>query len=58
MEGEDEIMDERQKAKQVRIVGMTLGTIHERPELVDFDKTEYPQDGFEAQGEVEKVQRE
>lgn len=36
---------------------MTLGAVHERPEPVDFDKSEGAQDGVEADRQVEEVQR-
>jgi len=43
--------------KQVGVVGVSLGAVHERPEPVNFDQTERPEDGVEADGQVQKVQR-
>ena len=36
---------------------MPLGPVHEGPELVDLDEPEDPEDGLEAEREVEEVQR-
>lgn len=44
-------------AKQVGVVGVALGAVHERPEAVDLHQTERPEDGVEADGQVQKVQR-
>jgi len=50
-------MDEGRASEQIRVVGVPLGAIHEGPEPVDLYQPEAAQDRVEANGQVEKVQR-
>ena len=53
---QDEIVDEGNEAQEIGVVGVPLRAVHEGPELVDLDEAEDPQDGLEAEGEVEEVE--
>lgn len=57
MEDDEQVMDEARRPEQIRIVGVSFGAVHERPEPVDFDQPEGAQDRVEAYGQIEEVQR-
>uniref|UniRef100_A0A182FCK8 Uncharacterized protein n=1 Tax=Anopheles albimanus TaxID=7167 RepID=A0A182FCK8_ANOAL len=57
VEDDEQIVDERGRAEQVRVVGVPLRPIHERPEPVDLDEPERAQDRVEADREVQEVER-
>jgi len=57
MEYHKQVVDEGRASEQIRVVGVPLGAIHEGPEPVDLHQPEAAQDRVEANGQVEKVQR-
>ena len=56
MEGQEQVVDQGDEAEEVGVVGVALGAIHERPELVDLDQAEDSEYGFEAQAQIKEVQ--
>lgn len=50
-------MYEAGRSEEVWVVGVPLRSVHEGPEAVDLDEAEGAQDGVEADGQVEEVQR-
>ena len=55
---DQQVVDEADGAEHVRVVGVPLRPVHERPEPVDLDEPEAAQHGVESDGQVEKVERE
>lgn len=57
VEYHQQVVDEAAGPDQVRVVGVPLGAVHERPEPVNLDYAERPQDGVEPDGQIEEVER-
>ena len=55
VEDGEQVVDHDDRAKQIGIVRVPLGSVEERPETVDFHQTENTNDRPEADGEVEEV---
>ena len=50
-------MDEGDEPQEIGVISVSFGAVCEGPELIHFDETENPENGFEAEREVEKVER-
>jgi hypothetical protein len=57
VEDQEEVVNERNESEDVGIVCVSLAPIHEGPKLVDLDQPEDPENGLEAERQVEKVER-
>ncbi len=56
VESEQQVVDERDEAQQVGVVGVALAAVEERPQLVDLHQAEDTQNRLEAQREVQEVE--
>jgi len=56
MEYQEEIVNKRDKSEDIRIICVSLATVHEGPKLVDLHQSENPQDRLESQRQIEKVE--
>lgn len=57
MEYHKQVVDEGRAPEQIGVVGVPLGAVHEGPEAIDLHQPEAAQDRVEADGQIEKVQR-
>lgn len=57
VEYHQQVVDEAAGPDQIRVVGVPLGAVHERPEPVDLDDAERPEYGVEPDGQVQEVER-
>ena len=51
------VVCERQRAKEIRVVGVSLGAVKKRQKAIDFHQSKASENRIKAHGQVEKVGR-